>query len=402
MNKVETNKYSTYRNTGDAPEQYCPTHNNTEHWKYVKGYEDRYLVSNLCRVWDMKNKAFVSQVLSGGVKYYYVNLSATPRHPKRKLKRVHTLVADAFLVNTFNKPFVDHIDRNRFNNSIYNLRWATRKENQRNLHNSVYVEWQGEKILLVELCDRLFPENNKKAYQMLYQKVEKGIDIITAVQEVKRYRKRGHNRNITTTVEGVEWNLYDWCVINKLDYITTTRRLKSGWSHADCIRGWRVGVTVYGVEYPTLEAALHSHNLSNSQWDRRKAQGMSLEEAIQYDPDNRFIHTVLDKDGNEVTGTRNELCKHFGMSRAGVDDRISKGMTLEVALTTPLIKRKYIEYFGVRKSRKYWLDVLGLKPRQVDRLTNRPKNHTLEEAFSILLGDTWKDVVLAHVNTLNV
>ena len=42
---------------------------------------------------------------------------------------VHRLVAEAFIPNPENKATVDHIDGNRKNNSIDNLRWATYSEN---------------------------------------------------------------------------------------------------------------------------------------------------------------------------------------------------------------------------------------------------------------------------------
>lgn len=41
---------------------------------------------------------------------------------------VHRLVAETFLPNPENKPTVDHINRNIGDNSIENLRWATRAE----------------------------------------------------------------------------------------------------------------------------------------------------------------------------------------------------------------------------------------------------------------------------------
>ena len=45
---------------------------------------------------------------------------------------VRCLVANAFLENSNNKANVDHIDENKANNNVKNLRWAT---NQDNLYN---------------------------------------------------------------------------------------------------------------------------------------------------------------------------------------------------------------------------------------------------------------------------
>jgi hypothetical protein len=47
-------------------------------------------------------------------------------------KLVHRLVASAFIHNPINKPIVDHVDGNRINNCLHNLRWALVSENNYN------------------------------------------------------------------------------------------------------------------------------------------------------------------------------------------------------------------------------------------------------------------------------
>ena len=61
--------------------------------------------------------------------YHYVNLY---KNGKVDPKRVHRLVAEAYIPNPLNKPEVDHRDRNPGNNHVSNLRWATHSENKSN------------------------------------------------------------------------------------------------------------------------------------------------------------------------------------------------------------------------------------------------------------------------------
>ena len=86
-----------------------------EIWRNVKGYEGLYEVSNLGRVRKYRGKLIRMN------KNYQVALI------KDKIGSsllVRNLVADAFIDNTLDMPYVVNIDGNKFNNKVDNLKWS--------------------------------------------------------------------------------------------------------------------------------------------------------------------------------------------------------------------------------------------------------------------------------------
>ena len=104
----------------------------------IEDYPD-YLIYEDGRIWSKYGKGkFLKQNPNDG--YLYVKLC---KDGKPKTMSVHRLLGNAYIPNPENKREIDHIDNNRQNNNISNLRWVTRSENQRNKPASGAVPFKG-------------------------------------------------------------------------------------------------------------------------------------------------------------------------------------------------------------------------------------------------------------------
>ena len=95
-----------------------------EVYKDIDGFPN-YQVTSWGRVYNKTTRMFVTQE-EHHKGYLRVDLY---NENGRKHKKVHRLVAEAFITNPDNKPQVNHIDGNNQNNSVTNLEWVTNAEN---------------------------------------------------------------------------------------------------------------------------------------------------------------------------------------------------------------------------------------------------------------------------------
>ena len=99
-----------------------------EEWKDVIGFEDYFMVSDHGNVWSKRTKKFLIPVKSK-TGYLTIPTKIGGRRGENYCFRVHRMVAEAFIPNPDEKPFINHIDGDKTNNYVSNLEWCTKQEN---------------------------------------------------------------------------------------------------------------------------------------------------------------------------------------------------------------------------------------------------------------------------------
>lgn len=108
-----------------------------EQWKPIEGTKGKYFISNYgrlksyCRYNARLIKPYCNQ-------YDYLRADIR-RNGKRETALIHRLVAEAFIKNDNpeEQDTIDHIDGNKHNNTVSNLRWLSRSDNAKAYYNTL-------------------------------------------------------------------------------------------------------------------------------------------------------------------------------------------------------------------------------------------------------------------------
>jgi hypothetical protein len=98
---------------------------NIEIWKDIKGFENKYQISNLGRIKSLLTNKYLKHCINGSG-YYLVTLCFKG---KKYNRNVHKLLADAFLIKENDNLVVDHINNNPLDNRLENLQFVTHRIN---------------------------------------------------------------------------------------------------------------------------------------------------------------------------------------------------------------------------------------------------------------------------------
>lgn len=103
--------------------------NKFEKWSTLGDFSS-YLVSSSGRIWSKRSKKYLKATQHPYTGYMKIKLKRDSDGHAVTLY-LHRLIASVFLPNLEDKPEVNHRDGNKKNNSVWNLEWVTKEENQR-------------------------------------------------------------------------------------------------------------------------------------------------------------------------------------------------------------------------------------------------------------------------------
>ena len=132
-------------------------HLNENGFEDLKHYEGLYKINQNGEVWSCwYNKIMKPQEKEG---YLCLNLKRSDRKHKCY---IHRLLAIQYIENPDNLPEIDHIDRNRQNNSLSNLRWVDKKTQNNNKSNNLTEEEKEKRIIEIREYKRVWSEKDRR------------------------------------------------------------------------------------------------------------------------------------------------------------------------------------------------------------------------------------------------
>lgn len=151
-----------------------------ELYKPMRGYEGTYQITSLGRVYSIRRHMFLAGCRNSSG---YLQIDAW-KDGRKKTFYIHRLVGEHFLekpsVDDGEELFIDHRDKLKTNNAVWNLRWCSSRQNRLNHDKQpnctsefIGVSWQeASRKYLAQFC-----QNGKRTYLGIYDDAETAAHI---------------------------------------------------------------------------------------------------------------------------------------------------------------------------------------------------------------------------------
>lgn len=154
-----------------------------EEWKDIEGYEGKYKINTKGVVINCRGRVVKPEVSQRG--YLRVRLCYEGRKINHK---VHRLVAAAFIPNPTGQPQIDHINGDKQDNRVENLRWVDNITN----NNGFKSETHKQPVAIV---------NSDGTILMSFESLHEASSVV----KVSRYGIMAACRGIQKTAGGHKW-----------------------------------------------------------------------------------------------------------------------------------------------------------------------------------------------------
>ena len=127
-------------------------------WKPIRGFEDRYEVSDDGRVASIR---YHQMDIRQDLKPYDVRgykIFVLQKNARREARQAHIIVAEAFVGKRKTGFQVNHIDGNKSNNRASNLEWVTASENIKHSYSIKLHSQKGENNAATHLANKSVSE----------------------------------------------------------------------------------------------------------------------------------------------------------------------------------------------------------------------------------------------------
>lgn len=339
----------------------------------IEKYKKFYGVTNFGNCFSKRTG---KKLIKGKVTGYYTVMLYDNFHNPKQTFNIHYLVYITFATDYDPTKVIDHIDGNKFNNNITNLRCVSQSENVKNTYKNNKSMYRPRSILMYDKNDVMVKEFDSTTQVRDYLGYKKTSSILLSLQNekllCKGYKLKYKNHIISETVD----NLIGYKCIGKIndnDYSNYYVNKKGDVVNSKTMKKMKNSIDVTG--YKIVALYYTTKNQKHFKVHRLIAKYF-LADGEKYFYDNNYVVNHIDE--NKLNNDLSNLewvtyqvntIKSVGKSVAKIDPKTDKIIKIYDSISnacsdmgqkyTPIISR-------VCKGAKWRKTVYGFKWKYVD------------------------------------